>query len=119
MNRRLLLLAAAAAALSAGCDRLSPSGAGAGATTRFNGVDITGADYRYSLPDLDGRMRSNTDFKGKVTVDFFGYTQCPDVCPTTLAQIAQVRQSLGADAWARDAAQAVSVGNELIHAAGT
>jgi protein SCO1/2 len=95
MNRRLLLLAAAAATLSAGCDRLSPSGSGA--TTHFNGVDITGADYRYSLPDVDGRLRSNADFKGKVTVVFFGYTQCPDVCPTTLAQIAQVKQALGAD----------------------
>ena len=42
-------------------------------------------------------QRQRADFKGKVTVLFFGYTQCPDVCPTTLAELAQVRQSLGAD----------------------
>jgi protein SCO1/2 len=63
----------------------------------FSAVDITGADYarKLALPDADGRVRSLDDFKGKVTVVFFGYTQCPDVCPTTMAELAQVKRSLG------------------------
>jgi len=65
----------------------------------FRGVDITGADYArdFALPDQDGQMRSLKDFAGKVVVVFFGYTQCPDVCPTTLQEIVQVKQALGAD----------------------
>ena len=65
----------------------------------FKGVDITGADYaqELNLPDVDGRMRTLADFKGKVTVVFFGYTQCPDVCPTTLLELAQARKLLGTD----------------------
>ena len=95
-RRRLLLLPAAAAALAAlgGCDQL---GLGGAPKASFNGTDITGADYRYNLPDVDGRMRSNADFKGKVTVVFFGYTQCPDVCPTTMAELAAVKKALGPD----------------------
>jgi protein SCO1/2 len=63
----------------------------------FQAVDITGADYArtLSLPDAEGKPRSLADFKGKVTVVFFGYTQCPDVCPTTMAELAQVKRSLG------------------------
>lgn len=63
----------------------------------FQAVDITGAEYarQLSLPDADGKPRSLADFKGKVTVVFFGYTQCPDVCPTTMAELAQVKRSLG------------------------
>ena len=92
MKRRRLLLASAFALAS--CDR-DPSGGRAG----FHATDITGADFgrHLSLPDLDGRMRTLDDFKGKVTVVFFGYTQCPDVCPTTLAELAQVKKALGAD----------------------
>jgi protein SCO1/2 len=90
--RRAFLLTSLAAL--AGCDKLGLPG---GSKTVFNGVDITGADYRYSLPDVSGRVRSNDDFKGKVTVVFFGYTQCPDVCPTTMAEMAQVKKSLGPD----------------------
>ena len=88
-----MLLGAALASL-AGCDK----GSGA-AALQFKGIDITGADYarELSLPDASGAARTLADFKGKVTVVFFGYTQCPDVCPTTLAELAQVRQSLGAD----------------------
>ncbi|MEO6364343.1 MAG: SCO family protein [Caldimonas sp.] len=65
----------------------------------FNATDITGAEFarRLELPDADGRARSLSDWKGKVTVVFFGYTQCPDVCPVTLAEMAQIRKSLGAD----------------------
>jgi len=65
----------------------------------FKGIDITGADYarELKLPDADGKVRTLADFKGKVVVVFFGYTQCPDVCPTTLAEIATVKKQLGAD----------------------
>jgi protein SCO1/2 len=92
VKRRGLLLAAAA--LTAGCDRAPSVAAGT-----FHGTDITGAEFgrRLALPDLDGRMRTLDDFKGKVTVLFFGYTQCPDVCPTTLADLASAVKRLGAD----------------------
>ena len=65
----------------------------------FGGVDITGADYAsgFTLTDQEGRTRTLADFKGKVVVLFFGYVQCPDVCPTTLSELAQVKQLLGAD----------------------
>jgi protein SCO1/2 len=84
------VLGSAAALLSA-CDRA--------ARPAFKGVDITGAEYgqELNLTDADGRARTLADFKGKVTVVFFGYTQCPDVCPTTLAELAQARQLLGED----------------------
>jgi hypothetical protein len=61
-------------------------------------VDITGADYAkdFSLKDADGKPAAK-DFKGKAVVLFFGYTQCPDVCPTTMAEIAQVKKLLGKD----------------------
>ncbi|MGZ5181937.1 MAG: SCO family protein [Ramlibacter sp.] len=66
---------------------------------QFNAVDLTGADYArdFQLPDVDGKVRSLRDFKGKAVVVFFGYTQCPDVCPTTMADIAQAKTLLGAD----------------------
>ena len=65
----------------------------------FNAVDITGADYAkdFSLTDASGRVRTMADFKGKVVVLFFGYAQCPDVCPTTMTEMAQLKQQLGAD----------------------
>jgi protein SCO1/2 len=65
----------------------------------FNAVDLTGADYAkdFSLTDADGRRRTLADFKGKVVVLFFGYAQCPDVCPTTMTEMAQVKQQLGKD----------------------
>lgn len=68
-------------------------------TESFNGIDITGAEYgrQLSLPDAEGNPRTLADFKGKVVVVFFGYTQCPDVCPTTMAELAEVKRSLGAD----------------------
>jgi protein SCO1 len=64
----------------------------------FNGIDITGADYAtaFSMTDHNGQARSLTDFRGKVVVLFFGYTQCPDVCPTSMTELAQARQLLGA-----------------------
>jgi protein SCO1/2 len=89
------LLAAAGLALS-GCDQL---GLGAGTARSFKGVDITGATYasRFSLIDQHGQPRSLGDFKGKVTVVFFGFTQCPDVCPTILTELASVKKTLGKD----------------------
>lgn len=65
----------------------------------FSGIDITGADYAntFSLTDHNGQPRTLADFKGKVVVIFFGYTQCPDVCPTSMSEMAQAKQLLGAD----------------------
>jgi protein SCO1/2 len=65
----------------------------------FKSIDITGAEYGrvLDLTDADGKPRHLADFKGKVTVVFFGYTQCPDVCPTTMVELAQVKTALGAD----------------------
>ncbi len=65
----------------------------------FKGIDITGAAYarELALPDTSGKPRVLAEFKGKVVVVFFGFTQCPDVCPTTLAEIAEVKQRLGPD----------------------
>ena len=95
LRRTFLTLAAAGLAGLAACDRAGAPGGG----RDFKAIDITGADYarELALPDADGRPRTLADFKGKVTVVFFGYTQCPDVCPTTLAELAAVRQALGAD----------------------
>lgn len=64
---------------------------------QFKAVDITGADYAkdFALPDTDGKLRTLKDFAGKAVVVFFGYTQCPDVCPTTLTDIAQAKKLLG------------------------
>jgi protein SCO1/2 len=66
---------------------------------QFSSVDLTGADYArdFSLPDQNGQVRSLKEFQGKVVVLFFGYTQCPDVCPTTMTELAQVKKMLGAD----------------------
>jgi len=100
MCSKRALLRLSAGALLAGslvaCDQL---GLGGSSKPVFKGVDLTGAEYARSLnlPDLDGRNRSLADFKGKVLVVFFGYTQCPDVCPTTMAELAEVKRSLGAD----------------------
>ncbi|MEN9586706.1 MAG: hypothetical protein RIT15_281 [Pseudomonadota bacterium] len=68
-------------------------------TVAFNSVDITGATYAqdFSLPDVDGKTRTMKDFAGKVTVVFFGFTQCPDVCPTTMAEVSSVKKALGKD----------------------
>ncbi len=91
--RRALLLAAAA--VLAGCDGALPGGS----KPAFKSIDITGAEYARTLQlsDPDGHLRSLADYKGKVVVVFFGYTQCPDVCPTTMAELAEVKRSLGPD----------------------
>lgn len=76
--------------LMAGCSEKKP---------QFAGVDVTGADYAkdFKLADHNGKTRSLQDFKGKVVVVFFGFTQCPDVCPTAMAELAEVKKQLGAD----------------------
>ena len=87
--------AIAAVAVLGGCDRI----AGVGSKPTFHFADITGAEFarKLELPDADGKPRSLADWRGKVVVVFFGYTQCPDVCPTTMAELAQIRTQLGAD----------------------
>lgn len=68
-----------------------------GRAPKFRSTDITGADYGKSLALVDhhGQLRRLEDFRGKAVVLFFGYTHCPDVCPTTLADLAQVMRQLG------------------------
>ena len=67
----------------------------------FKAVDITGADYAHdfaadgTMLDHNGKPRSIKDFAGKVVVLFFGYTQCPDVCPTSMAELAEAKKLLG------------------------
>ena len=74
-----------------GCQRVN--------APQFKAIDITGAEYARTLDltDSEGVQRHLADFKGKVTVVFFGYTQCPDVCPTTMLELAEVKKALGKD----------------------
>jgi protein SCO1/2 len=66
----------------------------------FNATDLTGSTIGtdFSLPDQTGKLRRLSDFKGKVAIVFFGYTQCPDVCPTTLSTLREVMTQLGPQA---------------------
>ena len=85
-----LIAAVAAAVALAACSTGQPS---------FNSVDITGADFgrELDLSDHTGTPRTLADFKGRVVVVFFGYTHCPDVCPTTLAEMKLAKIKLGPD----------------------
>ena len=76
---------------------LAACGAGGPA---FQASDISGSSFGrdFELKDPQGRTRTLADFRGKAVVLFFGYTQCPDVCPTTLAALAEAMKRLGADA---------------------
>ncbi|MBR0564940.1 SCO family protein [Azoarcus sp. L1K30] len=67
---------------------------------RFNNTDITGANFGhdFSLLDPEGNTRTLADFRGKVVMMFFGFTQCPDICPTALSRAVEVRRLLGVDA---------------------
>ena len=93
MNRRHLL------ALSLGTLGLAACSEKAAAPAAFVGIDITGADYAkgFSLTDHNGKLRTLADFKGKVVVVFFGFTQCPDVCPTSMSELAEAKRLLGPD----------------------
>lgn len=94
MKRLLTSLAMAAlvAVALAGCNKP--------ARPSFDNTDVTGLDYarNFSLTDFDGKPRTLADYKGKVVLVFFGYTQCPDVCPTTMAEMANVMKQLGPQA---------------------
>ena len=95
MMKKLLPAIVAACALTvslAACDKLPGKQKEA-----FQNTDVTGLDYAkgFALTDHTGKPRTLADFKGKVVVVFFGYTQCPDVCPTTMAEMASVMQKLG------------------------
>jgi protein SCO1/2 len=94
MQRRSLrhvIVAAFAALLVVACSAGGP---------KFMASDVTGSSFGrdFSLKDPDGRTRTLADFRGKAVVVFFGYTQCPDVCPTTLATLADAMKRLGPDA---------------------
>ena len=92
MKRSVAIVAAALLALVVGaCDPEKP---------RFEASDVTGAAFGrdFQLTDHNGKPRTLADFRGKVVVMFFGYTQCPDVCPTTLSDLAATLQKLGPDA---------------------
>jgi protein SCO1/2 len=88
-ERRVFLMSALALSLTA-CEKK---------LTRFNSIDITGADYcrDFRLSDSDGKLRQLAEFKGRYVLVFFGFTQCPDICPTALARAAAVKQKLGKD----------------------
>ena len=90
---RIAAAFACAAVALTGCDKI------AGSKTPFNGIDVTGAAMgrALALTDHNGTPRSLADFRGKVVVVTFGYTQCPDVCPTTLADLSSAVNKLGPD----------------------
>jgi protein SCO1/2 len=95
MMKKLLPVLVAACALTvslAACDKLPGK-----QKESFQNTDVTGLDYAkgFTLTDHTGKPRTLADFKGKAVVVFFGYTQCPDVCPTTMAEMATVMQKLG------------------------
>ena len=87
----LTLLALVLVMLMAACDSGKP---------KFRNTDVTGADYAkdFRLTDHTGRSVGLADYKGKVVTVFFGFTQCPDVCPTELAAMSAIMGKLGADA---------------------
>ena len=82
------------ALLLCGCDKLASQ------PPSFKNTDLTGLDYArdFALTDHNGKPRTLADFKGKVVIVFFGFTQCPDVCPTTLTEMAGAMQQLGKQA---------------------
>lgn len=92
-RRQVLMWLATGPALLAGCDRV----AGSRANSSLRGLDITGASYGrgFSLTDHTGRLRTLADFRGQVVMLYFGFVQCPDVCPTALTRAAAVKQQLG------------------------
>ncbi len=97
MNKRIALKSIAiCAALTGTLALFSACSPGA---QKFTAIDITGADYAkdFSLPDHNGQTRSLKDFSGKVVMVFFGYTQCPDVCPTSMVEMAAIKKLLGKD----------------------
>ena len=96
MKRRNALIAASASLLTLGLGGLA---ACSETKLQLKGVDMTGADYAkdFQLTDHNGQTRTLKDFHGKFVIIFFGYTQCPDVCPTSMAELAEVKKLLGKD----------------------
>ncbi|MES3022313.1 MAG: SCO family protein [Pseudomonadota bacterium] len=95
MKRLLSVLALIGCTLlTAGCDKIAKK------PLSFNNNDITGLEFGrdFALTDHNGKARTLADFKGKVVLMFFGFTHCPDVCPTTMAEMAGVMQALGPQA---------------------
>ena len=94
MRLMLFLRALALAALALLLASCAPHG------PEFESSDVTGSSFGrdFALHDPAGNPRSLADFRGKAVVVFFGYTQCPDVCPTTLATLAEAMKTLGKDA---------------------
>lgn len=92
MRRRLAAAVAAAVFALSACQPAPPP--------EFLATDITGAEFArdFSLVDHNGQTRTLADFRGKVVAVFFGYTHCPDVCPTTLSDFAAALRQLGPDA---------------------
>ena len=100
-----LLIAALACA---GCQEKNPTPPPQAATAQaatvpapaFTNTDVTGLGYArdFALKDFNGKPRSMADFKGKAVVIFFGYTQCPDICPTTMHDLGEVMKQLGPSA---------------------
>jgi len=90
IQRRVVCGALLAAGGLAACGQSKPN---------FQAIDVTGADYAkdFRLTDHHGQARTLADFKGQVVVMFFGYTQCPDVCPTSLQELMEVKRLLGGD----------------------
>jgi len=98
MHKRNFIKTIAAGALSVGAGAVFVACTEA-PKPAYKGVDITGVDYARDLPLTDqfGQQRHLKDFAGKVVAVFFGYTNCPDVCPTTMSELAQVKSDLGAE----------------------
>ena len=97
MNKRHALQRIAAGALGiwatgqlTACGKSGPA---------FTAINITGADYAkdFALTDHNGQLRTLKDFRGKIVMMFFGYTQCPDVCPTSMLEMVNIKQLLGPD----------------------
>jgi len=91
LSSALVFAVVAACAGLSGC---APDG------PKFQASDVTGASFGrdFNLLDTNGKPRTLADYRGKAVVVFFGYTQCPDVCPTTLAELAEVMKKLGPEA---------------------
>ena len=89
-SRRHLMVLALGTALLAACSEKKPV---------FSSIDVSGSEMGqdFAIKDHNGQVRRLADFKGKVVVIFFGYTQCPDVCPTTMTELVEVKRLLGKD----------------------
>ena len=89
-SRRHLMVLGLGTALLAACSEKKPV---------FSSIDVSGSEMGqdFAIKDHNGQIRRLADFKGKVVVMFFGYTQCPDVCPTTMTELVEVKRLLGKD----------------------